>query len=84
LYTACRGNADSRLTYATTKKVATYRLENAREHLAAIERIARTIQRFLAVSPTRRNSSRSRLPTLDHFFVSDPSTRQAVFTHWGL
>lgn len=83
LYTACRGNADARLTYVTTKKVATYQLESARAHLAAIERVALTIQRFLSVSADPQELIALTAPDTDSFYFSDPAARQVVFQHWG-
>ena len=45
LYTAAMGNEnDPRLTYVTTKKCSTYRLENVSEHVKALERIGIAIQ----------------------------------------
>jgi len=84
LYKACRGdNIDARISYCSTKKVATYRLENAAEHLRAIERIALTIQRFLAVSDDPQEFVGITVPDTDSFYFSDPNTRQAVFETWG-
>lgn len=84
LYGTCRSNnADVRVSYVSTKKAATYRLENAAAHVLALERIALTIQRFLAVSDDPHELVGITAPDTDSFYFSEPSTRQAVLTTWG-
>lgn len=85
LYAACLGdNIDARLTYITPKKVATYTLENVREHVQALERVAFTIQRFLAISDDPKVLASLVVPDTDSFYFSDPLARQAAFEIWGL
>lgn len=85
LYAACLGdNIDARLTYITPKKVATYTLENVREHVQALERIALTIQRFLSLSDDPKVLASYVVPDTDSFYFSDPLARQAAFELWGL
>lgn len=84
LYKACRGdNVDARLTYVSTKKAVTYRLENAREHLLAIERIAMTIQKFLSLSADPAELVAITTPDVDSFYFSDPAARRAAFEIYG-
>jgi hypothetical protein len=85
LYTAARGNAnDPRLTYVTTKKCATYRLENVSEHVKALERIGLAIQRFLSVSEDPMELASMVVPEVDSFYFKDAMVRQAAFEIWGL
>jgi hypothetical protein len=85
LYAACLGDKiDARLTYITPKKVMTYQLENVPEHVRALERIAFTIQRFLAISDDAKVLASLVVPDTDSFYFSDPVTRQAAFEVWGL
>jgi hypothetical protein len=84
LYTACRGNHEGRITYATGKKVATYRCDNPQEHVAALIKGALTMQRFLSVSDDPMELAGIVLPDLDSFFWSDPGTRQCAFEIWGV
>lgn len=85
LYAACLGNdIEPRLTYITPKKVATYTLENVKEHVQALERIAFTIQRFLAISDDAKVLASLVVPDIESFYFSDPLARQAAFEVWGL
>lgn len=85
LYAACRGdNTDVRLTYVSTKRAATYQLENVRQHLAALERLALTIQRFLAISADPAELVAITAPDTDQYFFSDPATRSKAFEVWGV
>lgn len=85
LYKACRGdNLSARITYTTSKKVATYELENHRDHLRALERVALTIQRFLSISQDPLELASLVVPDVDSFYFKDPITRQQVFEIWGV
>lgn len=85
LYAAARGdNIDARLTYCTPKKVATYQLENARDHVRALERIGLTIQRFLSITNDPQELAALVVPDVDHYFFADPMARQAAFETWAL
>jgi hypothetical protein len=85
LYAAVLGNnIDARLTYVTPKKVATYRLENIDEHLAALRKIALTIQSFLSLSKDPIELASLVVPDTDSFYFNDPLTRQAAFEVWGI
>lgn len=85
LYCAARGdNLDARITYVTPKKAATYQLENKREHVSALEKIALTIQRFLLISEDPHYLASLVVPDVDSFYFSDPKARQNAFDLWGL
>jgi hypothetical protein len=85
LYCAARGdNLDARITYVTSKKSATYQLENKREHVKALETIALTIQRFLSISDDPKYLASLVVPDVDSFYFSDPLARQNAFNVWGL
>lgn len=84
LYKVCRGhNIDARVSYVSTKKATTYRLENAQAHVNALERIALTIQRFLAISSDPHELVGITAPDTDSFYFADPGARQAVLNTWG-
>jgi len=85
LYVAARGdNLDARITYVTSKKSATYQLENKREHVHALEKIALTIQKFIGISDDPYELASLVVPDVDTFYFSDPITRQMAFEIWGL
>jgi len=54
------------------------------EHVRALERIAFTIQRFLAISDDAKVLASLVVPDTDSFYFSDPVTRQAAYEVWGL
>ena len=85
LYVAARGNnLDARLTYVTSKKSATYHLENVAQHVLALEKIALTIQRFLSISDDPAELASLVVPEVDSFYFADPMARKAAFDVWGL
>jgi len=85
LYVASRGdNLDARITYVTSKKSATYQLENKREHVEALGRIALTIQRFLSITDDPYELASLIVPDVDSFYFGDTTSRQQAFDIWGL
>jgi hypothetical protein len=85
LYKACRGdNLSARISYVSTKKTATYELENHRDHLRSIEKIALTIQRFLSISDDPQELAALVVPDVDTYHFSDPVFRQQAFEVWGI
>jgi len=85
LYKAALGdNIDARITYVTPKKSATYRLENSREHVRSLERIAHTVQRFLSVSNDPKELAGIIIPDVDSFYLAAPEARQAAFEVFGI
>jgi hypothetical protein len=85
LYKATAGdNLEARLTYVTPKKQATYRLDNAKEHLLALVRMAEVCERFLALSDDPEFYVGITCPDLSSFYFSPASARQAAFEVWGI
>jgi hypothetical protein len=78
------GGKDVRITYVTPKKVATYSVENIEDHLLALERIAKALQRFLAISADPQELAGLIAPDVDSFYAAEPSTRQSIFEVWGI
>ena len=85
LYVTALGNEDdARVTYVTSKKSATYRVENISEHVKALERVGLAIQRFLSITDDPEELAKFVMPETDSFYFKDPMTRQAVFETWGV
>jgi len=85
LYRAARGdNLSARVTYVTSKKSATYALENPREHIATLGKIALAVQKFLSVSSDPMELASMVVPDVDSFYFNDPASRQAAFDIWGI
>ncbi len=85
LYRAARGdNLSARITYVTSKKSATYALENPREHIATLGKIALAVQKFLSVSSDPMELASMVVPDVDSFYFNDPASRQAAFDIWGI
>lgn len=80
---ATSDNMDLRLTYVSDKKAVTYRLENAREHVTAMVRIAQTLERFLSLSDDPMVLAGFIAPSFDSFYWNDPGARRAGFEVWG-
>jgi len=81
---ATGGDFDGRLTYVTPKKCATYRLENIKEHVNALTKIALTIQRFLSLSQDPEVLASYVVPDRDSFYFNDVDVNQAAFKLWGI
>ena len=85
LYCGATGdNIDGRVCYVTPKKAATYRVENMRQHVDALVKIAQTIERFLALAPTADELAKLVVPNVDSFYYSDRNTRQKAFEIFGI
>lgn len=78
------GNLEGRLTYVTPKKRATYRLENTRDHLAALASIARAVERFLSLSDDPEFFTSITVPDLESFYWGAPAARQKAFDVWAV
>lgn len=77
-------NTDARLTYTTPKKSTTYRLENKREHRAALVEIAKRVEAFLALSDDPDFFLKITAPDLESFYWTSPAARQLAFEHWRI
>lgn len=80
---ATNDNWSPRVTYVTPKKSATYEVAEPRRHLAALQRIGLSIQRFVALSKDPMELASLVAPDFDSFYWSDPVTRQQGFEIWG-
>lgn len=80
---AVSDNIDLRLTYISDKKAVTYRLENARQHLDAMVKVAQALERFLSISDDPAELAKYVAVDFDSFYWSDPRARQAGFEVWG-
>jgi hypothetical protein len=79
---AASDNMDGRLTYVTPKKVATYRVENIREHRNALHQIALSVEAMLSIGDPER-IKRLVMPDLESFYWGGPN-RQLAFDHFGV
>jgi hypothetical protein len=70
-------NGEMRFCYATPKKCAVYRLEDAREHIEALRLIALTMERFLRLSRDPNELAALLAPDPSHFFFSNPQAARA-------
>lgn len=77
-------NFDARLTYVTPKKKATYKVENIREHRAALYQIALRIEKFLSLSDDPEFFKSITAPDVESFYWSGPPARQLAFEHWKI
>lgn len=80
---ASTDNMDGRLTYCTPKKVATYRVENIREHRNALHQIALRVEKLLSLSDDPQFFKSIIVPDLESFYWGGPN-RQLAFEHWGI
>jgi len=80
----CGDNHDGRITYCTPKKVATYALENIREHRNALHNMARKVEAFLALGNDPEFFVSITVPDLESFYWGDPAVRELAFKHWGI
>ena len=75
-------NMDGRLTYVTPKKIATYRVENIRDHRKALYEIALSVEALLSLQDAER-IKRLVMPDLESFYWGGPN-RQLAFEHFGV
>lgn len=78
------GNMEGRLCYVTPTKFAVYRLENPAEHYAAMNNVARRLQRFLSISADPMELAGIVTPRIGGFWWSDPMARAAALEIYGL
>lgn len=67
-------NHEGRIAYCTPNKMGVYRLQNAARHIHDVIAIAKTIERFLAVSDDPMVLAGIVCPDLDSFYWADPNT----------
>lgn len=81
---AVSDNYGLRVGYFTPKKRAVYQVENAKQHLDSLVRIARAIDRFLDISDDPNELLQLVVPNTSSFYFSDPITRQKAFEISGV
>ena len=84
LYMAAEASEDGRVSYVTSKKAITYKVENAAQHLESLAKVGFAIQRFLSISSDPLELASLVIPDVDSFYFNDPITRKAVFDVWGV
>jgi hypothetical protein len=80
---AISDNLDGRVTYVTPKKAATYQVENMRDHVQSLVRIAQRIERFLSLSDDIDELCSLVIPNTSLFYYNPP-TRQAAYEIFGI
>lgn len=80
---AISDNLDARIAYITPQKSAVYALENHRDHLKAVVNIAKTMERFLALSSDPKELAGLVAPDFSSFYFNNPDIRRAGFNIWG-
>ena len=77
-------NREGRVAYCTPGKIGVYRLEDAATHIAAVQNIAKRLERFLAISADPEELAGLVVPDTESFYVNDPITRALVREVYGL
>lgn len=80
---ALSDNLDLRLTYVSDKRAVTYKLENARQHLDGLIKIAQALEKFLSISDDPMELAKYTAPSFDSFYWKDPAARRAGYEIWG-
>jgi len=81
---AASDNLSAGVTYVTSKKRATYQVENLLDHRAALHRIALAAERFLALSEDPEFFASIVVPDVDSFYFAPPEVRKAAYELWGI
>jgi hypothetical protein len=81
---AASDNLRAGATYVTGKKIATYALENIREHRHALHQIALRCERFLALSDDPEFFASIVAPDLESFYWTPPEARQTAGEVWRI
>jgi len=81
---AASDNLTAGVTYVTSKKRATYAVENILDHRAALHRIALAAERFLALSDDPMFFVGIVAPDVDQFYFAPPEVRKAAYELWGI
>lgn len=77
-------NQTGLLTYVTPKKCQTYKLENIREHKAALIRMAHNVEKFLSLSDDPEYFTTITAPDLDNFLWGAPHMRELAYQYWKI
>lgn len=77
-------NAEGRLAYTSSNKIAVYRVDNPAQHIADLVNVAQRLGRFLAISPDPKELASLLTPDIDSFWFSDPVARANAKAVYGL
>lgn len=83
-YVGAGSNVTGGVAYVTSKKSALYQLENASAHVAALTRMAHSLQNFLAISTDPNELASLITVDTDSFCLADPRARQHAFEVFGV
>ena len=83
-YVGAGSNMSGGVAYVTSKKSALYQLENASAHVAALTRMAHSLQNFLAISTDPHELASLITVDTDSFYLADPRARQHAFDVFGV
>lgn len=83
-YVGAGSNVTGGVAYVTSKKSALYQLENASAHVAALTRMAHSLQNFLAISTDPNELASLITVDTDSFYLADPRARQHAFEVFGV
>lgn len=83
-YLGSGANMTGGIAYVTTKKATLYKLENALEHVAALTRMALSLQNFLSLSRDPHELAGLLTVDTESFYLADPRARQSAFEVFGV
>jgi hypothetical protein len=83
-YVGAGANVTGGVAYVTSKKSALYQLENPAAHVAALTRMAHSLQNFLAISTDPHELASLITVDTDSFYLADPRARQHAFDVFGV
>jgi hypothetical protein len=83
-YLGAGANMAGGVAYVTPKKSALYRLENPAAHVAALTRMAHSLQNFLARVSDPADAASLLTVDTESFYLADPRARQAAFETFGV
>ena len=83
-YLGAGTNLGGGVAYVTAKKAALYQLENAAAHVAALTRMAASLQNFLAISTDPNELASLITVDTDSFYLADQRARQHAFEVFGV
>lgn len=83
-YVGAGSNVTGGVAYVTSKKSALYQQENLAAHIAALTRMAHSLQNFLAISTDGQELASLITVDTDSFYLADPRARQHAFEVFGV
>ena len=83
-YAGAGSNIIGGVAYVTSKRSALYQVENTSAHVAALTRMAHSLQNFLAISTDPNELASLITVDTDSFYLADPRARQHAFEVFGV